>query len=84
MSQKKTLGTVAECTEICDESISLLEDANRVVLSNTEFSIEECGKITKSDEKDRGKWIHMKPSRLNFASLFRARSHRKYKRYIEM
>uniref|UniRef100_A0A8R1TPQ8 RBR-type E3 ubiquitin transferase n=1 Tax=Onchocerca volvulus TaxID=6282 RepID=A0A8R1TPQ8_ONCVO len=80
MSQKKTLGTVTECTEICDESVSLLDDANRAVLNNSEFSIEECEKLTKSDEKDRGKWIHTKPSRFNFASLFRTRSHRKYKR----
>ncbi|VDK89463.1 unnamed protein product [Litomosoides sigmodontis] len=27
MSQKKALGTVSECTEICDDSVSLLDDA---------------------------------------------------------
>ncbi|CAG9534307.1 unnamed protein product [Cercopithifilaria johnstoni] len=101
MSQKKTLGTVTECTEICDDSISLLGDANLSVLNSsgllTDVSLflmkdqtlklytvllveKECGEVTKNDEKEKGKWINAKPSILNFASLFHARSHRKYKR----
>ncbi|VDM08049.1 unnamed protein product [Wuchereria bancrofti] len=81
MSQKKTLGTVTECIEICDDSVSLLSDANLSVLNSSPLFIEEkCGKVTKNDEKDKGKWIYSKPSRLNFASLFHGGSHRKYKR----
>uniref|UniRef100_A0A0R3S0B5 RBR-type E3 ubiquitin transferase n=1 Tax=Elaeophora elaphi TaxID=1147741 RepID=A0A0R3S0B5_9BILA len=81
MSQKKTLGTVTECIEICDDSVSLLGNANLSVLNSSRFLLEEdSGAVTKNDEKDKGKWIHTKPSRLSFASLFHSGSHRKYKR----
>uniref|UniRef100_A0A915PEF7 Uncharacterized protein n=1 Tax=Setaria digitata TaxID=48799 RepID=A0A915PEF7_9BILA len=81
MSQKrKTLGTVTECTEICDDSVSLLDDASFLALNTPGFLIaEECGEMAESDERDKGRWIHAKPSRLNFASLFHTGSHRKYK-----
>ncbi|VDO10512.1 unnamed protein product, partial [Brugia timori] len=85
MSQKKTLGTVTECIEICDDSVSLLSDVNLSVLNTSPLLIEEkCGEIAKSDEKDKGKWFHAKPSRLNFASLFHGGSHRKYKRFVSV
>lgn len=39
MSQKKTLGTVTECTEICDDSVSLLGDTNLSVLNSARLLI---------------------------------------------
>ncbi|KAL3990973.1 IBR domain family protein [Acanthocheilonema viteae] len=81
MSQKKILGTVTECTEICDDSVSLLGDTNLSVLNISGLSTEkECSEVTKNDEKDKGRWIYARPSRLNFASLFHVGSNRKYKR----
>lgn len=35
MSQKKALGTVTECTEICDDSVSLLGDDKVPVLNSS-------------------------------------------------